>query len=148
LSCKGGREGLFVPADLPDDGLLLVAEGPTDTAALLTLDFAAIGRPSCAGGVRLVCDRARGRDAVIVADADEPGRRGAAALANVLTLYCASVRVLRPPDGIKDARAWLRAGGTRADVQAAIDAAQPIRIGIKTAGRPGIGRPSKGVNYG
>jgi len=35
LAVTGGREGLFIPTDLTYRELLLVAEGPTDTAALL-----------------------------------------------------------------------------------------------------------------
>jgi DNA primase len=137
LSVKGGHEGLFVPSELPAGGLLLVTEGPTDCAAMLTLGFPAGGRPSCRGGVEPVCGLARGRPVVIVADADEPGRLGADALAIVLARLCPAVRVIRPPDGVKDARAWLQRGATARDVRAAIEAANPIRFGIKTraAGR-------------
>ncbi len=131
LSVKGGREGLFVPVELPTSDLLLITEGPTDCAALLTLGFASVGRPSCRGGVPLVCDVARGRDAVIVADCDEPGRLGAETLAVALALACPSARVIRPPAGIGDARAWVQAGGTHADVQRTINAAETLRFGIK-----------------
>lgn len=133
LSVLGGREGLFVPDDLPASGLLLVTEGPTDCAALLGLGFACIGRPSCAGGVALVGNLARGRDVVIVADADEPGRRGAHALALALVLLCPMVRTIYPPDGTKDAREWTRRGATRVDIERAIAAAEPMRLGIKTS---------------
>lgn len=131
FSVAGGREGLFLPNDLPGTGPLLVCEGPTDTAAMLDLGFAAIGRPSCTGGVRLVVETARGRHAVIVADADEPGQRGANALASVLCLYCPGVRIVVPPPGIKDAREWVRCGATAADVQAAIDAAEPMHLPVR-----------------
>ena len=50
LSVRGSKEGLFLPAGLEGGQQLLVAEGPTDTAALLDLGFAAVGRPSCTGG--------------------------------------------------------------------------------------------------
>jgi len=43
FAVTGGREGLFIPADLPQGGELLIAEGPTDCAALLDLGFAAAG---------------------------------------------------------------------------------------------------------
>ena len=137
LSASGGHEGLFIPDGLPDVGPLLVTEGPTDCAALLGLGFACIGRPSCTGGVAIVCKLARGRDVVIVADSDVYGRRGAEALAVALVLLCRSVRVILPPDGVKDARAWLQRGATAGDVQAAIEAAAPLCIGITTraAGR-------------
>ena len=62
----------------------------------------------------------------IVADADEPGERGADALAEALALYTRRLRIIRPPAGVKDARAWKQAGATAADVQRAIDPA-PIR---------------------
>lgn len=45
LSVRGGPEGLFVPADLGQPERLLIAEGPTDTASLLDLGLAAVGRP-------------------------------------------------------------------------------------------------------
>lgn len=141
LSVKGGREGLFVPTDLPAAGLLLICEGPTDCAALLSLGLACIGRPSCTGGVKLVCETARGRDAAIVADGDAPGHRGAATLAGALRLYCPTVRVLTPPAGVKDAREWLRRGATPADVLAAIDAAEILKLRVEANGRPRNGRP-------
>lgn len=53
-SVNGGRQGLHIPTDLPTGRPLLLAEGPTDTAALLDLGFAAIGRPSCNGGERAI----------------------------------------------------------------------------------------------
>jgi len=131
LSVKGGREGLFIPRDLPAQGQLLICEGPTDCAAMLDLAFSAIGRPSCTGGTHLVISLARGRDVVAVADADPPGQRGASALATALSLYCPSVRVIRPPDSAKDARDWQRQGGTHEDILRAIDAARPIELVIK-----------------
>ncbi len=135
LAAKGGKEGLFIPADLPASGLLLVSEGPTDTAALLTLGFAVIGRPSCLGGVRYCCELARGRPAVVVADADDPGRRGAEALANTLRVYCLDVRVIVPPFASKDARDWVRSGARAADVQAAIAQAEAVRFSVKAVHR-------------
>ncbi len=131
LSVRGGREGLFIPAGLPSNGPLLLPEGPTDTAALLGLEFAAVGRPSCVGGVLLACELARGRPALVVADADEPGQRGAGHLARVLRAHCPSVRIITPPDGVKDARAWVSAGATRKDVQRTIDRAAVLRIRLR-----------------
>jgi hypothetical protein len=128
LSIKGGKEGLFIPGAL-DGGRLLIAEGPTDAAALLDLGFSAVGRPSCMGGVRLLVElvqRLAVPEVVIMADGDTPGQCGADSLAAVLLAYCPAVRIITPPGGIKDARAWKRAGATAADLQAAIDAA-PVR---------------------
>jgi hypothetical protein len=71
---------------------------------------------------------------VIVADADESGRRGADRLASVLVCYAPAVRVIEPPPGLKDVREWMRAGGTQADVERAIGAA-PVRRLRVVAGR-------------
>lgn len=165
LSVRGGREGLFIPSPHPnplprgeETGLpgplptdhsslatLLVAEGPTDTAALLDLGFDAVGRPSCAGGVKLMVELVRQQKpsaVVIVADGDPPGQCGAESLAVVLVAY-ASVRIITPPVGVKDAREWLRSGATAADVQSVIDAAVVRKLAIastirgKAGGRHG-----------
>jgi len=125
----GSRNGLFWPDGLHSDGLLLISEGSTDTAALLDLGYDAIGRPSCTGAVDLVIEvarRLRRREVVIVADADGPGIDGADRLAEQLTLAHRRPRVIRPLVG-KDARAWVRAGATRAVVDTVIANAQHWR---------------------
>ena len=154
LSIKGGHEGLFIPGPHPDplptnlrsvpgegtNGLLLVCEGPTDTAAMLDLGFSAVGRPSCTGGVKLLVElvrRAKPSGVVIVADADPPGQRGAESLATVLLAYSAAVRIITPPTGCKDAREWKQRRATVADVLAAIEAT-PVRrltVSVRKAGR-------------
>ena len=141
LAVRGGREGLFIPSSLEAGGRLLIAEGPTDTAALLDLGFAAVGRPSCSGGVRLLAELVRQQqpsEVVIVADSDGPGKKGADSLAGSLVAYCPTVRVITPPTGLKDARQWVRSGATAAEVQEVIDAAEPLRlkISVKRKGRP------------
>ena len=140
LAIKGSKEGLFLP-DPPgvcSTPRLLVCEGPTDTAALLDLGLEGVaGRPSCTGGIKQLVEvvrRRRAREVVIVADADEPGQRGAHYLATVLTVYSPAVRVIQPPPGVKDARDWLRAGGTAADVERAIAAAPVRRLAVRTRG--------------
>ncbi len=136
FAVTGGNEGLFVPSDLPQDGLLLVCEGPTDTSAMLDLGFAAVGRPSCTGGIRLLVELVQRRPAahvVIVSDNDAHGRgqRGADNLAVVLAAYSHSVCVIAPPVGAKDAREWKRSGATHGDIQAAIDAAPSRRLAVR-----------------
>jgi hypothetical protein len=132
LAVKGSKDGLFVPdsMDLDAPVQLLIAEGPTDAAALVDLGFpAVVGRPSCTGGIKLLAElvrRVQPREAVVMADGDEPGQRGADNLANVLLCYCPVVRVITPPAGIKDARAWLLAGAANVDLERAI-AAAPAR---------------------
>lgn len=134
FSERGGHEGLFVPSGLTGTEPLLIAEGPTDTAALLDFGFDAIGRPSARSGVRLISDFARRgvwQRHVIFSDPDGPGLDGARKLARVLAVLSPDVRVIVPP--AKDARAWKNAGATRANVLALIDAAPPIRISVRRA---------------
>ena len=132
FAVTGGREGLFVPTDLCGDSLF-ITEGVTDCAALLDLGLAAVGRPCCSGGVRLLVELVKTRkpaDVIVVADADEPGQRGGDALSSALVLYAHRVRIITPPPGIKDARAWLQAGATAADVHEAVDVAPTRNISI------------------
>jgi len=125
----GSHNGLFWPSDLAGAGPLLICEGPTDTAALLDLGYDALGRPSCTGAVEMVIEAVRAlrrRDVVVVADADDPGIDGADRLARALTEAGRRPKVIRPLQG-KDARAWVRAGATRAVVDCAIANAQHWR---------------------
>jgi hypothetical protein len=136
-SVKGGREGLFIPHGLTFSEMLLIAEGPTDTAALLDMGFEAVGRPSCAGGVGLLVDLVRSRrvkDVVIVSDVDPhgAGQRGAESLAVALAPYCPSIRVIAPPGGIKDVRDWRRAGAGREDIMAVIEATPARRLVVRS----------------
>ena len=144
FSVAGGHEGLFIPSDLPIGGELLICEGPTDTAAMLDLGFAAVGRPSCMGGVRLLVALVQARkpaSVVILADGDTPGQRGAETLGSVLCVYSRRVRIIAPPAGVKDARAWKHAGATNLDVRAAIDFAPTRKLSFKSA------RRAQGVQY-
>ncbi len=134
LAVRGGREGLFIPTGLDEVGQLLIAEGPTDTAALLDLGFTAIGRPSCNGGARHlvgVVRSLRPSRVVIVADADAPGVAGAANLACVLCVYCRDVRIVRPPPPHKDARAWVTGGARRGDVESLIAQSSAHRLSVQ-----------------
>jgi hypothetical protein len=104
---------------------LFVCEGPTDTAAAMTLGFAAVGRPSCMGGVdelRVLMRRVGVRRLVVVSDNDEakrrpdgsvwyPGKEGARAM--VTALGCEHKMLVTPT---KDVRKWVCAGATRRDV--------------------------------
>jgi hypothetical protein len=119
LAVRGGHEGLFIPGGLRFGGPLLLAEGPTDCAALLDLGFEAIGRPSCSGGIRHCVPLVRAHwplEVVVVADNDPPGRQGAENLAVTLLPYARTVRIIFPPASVKDIRAWKLDGATHADV--------------------------------
>lgn len=151
LAVTGSRDGLFIPdprddldmlgaLDTSSGGVppLLICEGPTDTAAMLDLGFDAVGRPSCRGGSALLVDLVRRRrpsEVVIVSDGDGPGSRGAETLASVLVVHAPAVRVVRPPIGIKDARAWKRAGATTDLVVERINAAEARQLNIRISQR-------------
>ena len=135
FSVIGGKESLFLPdAMTAEDQVLFITEGASDAIAAHGIGFVnAVGRPSCTGGtahlVTLVRRRKPAR-VVIVADNDEPGVRGAEALASVLALYSRDVRVIAPPAGTKDVREWTAAGATRPDLEQLIHAATVWRINL------------------
>ena len=137
-SVAGSRNGLFIPYYTPEQvaetNEWYVVEGPTDTAALLSVGLAAIGRPNDRGGGEFIAQwiaaQGRAMHAVVVLDAGDSGIEGGCALAAMLHArrLCASVRTLLPPYGHKDARRWVRAGADAAQVRAAA-AAQPAYRG-------------------
>lgn len=115
----GGHNGLFIPKHVPSKEIV-ICEGPTDTAAALTLGLCAIGRFNCCGGVNMIQEfiHDRGvRRATIIADVDDdreiggvtvnPGIQGAIALANLLPI---PTRIVTLPT--KDIRAFVVGGGT------------------------------------
>ncbi len=102
---RGSRNGLFIPAGAYfHHHTLCICEGPTDTAAALTLGLQVIGRPFCRGGTQMLVSFCRQLQApvAIVSDADGPGIAGAEALADEL-VGVTKVRVIRPLKG-KDLR--------------------------------------------
>jgi hypothetical protein len=129
-SVRGGREGLFIPANVPIGDTLVIVEGATDTAAMLDAHLDVVGRPSCTGGASLLVDLVcawQPQAAVIIADADAPGQRGARSLAARLVGYVPDgVRIVTPP--AKDAREWVRAGADRLDILDAIESAPTLTL--------------------
>lgn len=121
----GSRQGLFVPSMVFPKTVYL-PEGPTDTAACLTLGFASVGRPTCFSDAALVKDVLKKLgcwEVVIVADNDEmkrlgpregrPGIEGAVKLREALGMRS---KILVPPSPFKDIRQFVRGGGTAASV--------------------------------
>jgi len=128
FALPGSKAGAFIPAGLDSRSLLLICEGPTDTAAALSLGYQAIGRPSCSGATTIIADllqAGRRRPVVIVADADGPGRAGARQLADRIVGLCQGVRIITPAP-LKDLRAWLNAGATPAALQLRIENANHV----------------------
>ncbi len=50
-----------------------------------------------------------------------------------LVLHVPEVRLITPPDGVNDAREWVRRGATPADVEAAIARAEVHRLSVVVA---------------
>lgn len=119
---KGHKSGLFEPIGMTDRSLggvdLVICEGASDTAAALSLGITAIGRLSCSAIQRETVERVRRlspRSVIVVADNDDPGLKGAEKLLRALD-GIARAELRRPPDGIKDLRAWKQAGATAGDI--------------------------------
>jgi DNA primase len=115
---KGSINGLFVPRCTPQE-TAVICEGPTDTAAALSMGYYAIGRASCMCGnadlKRLL--RLKGvRQVVIIADRDTPGQRGAEKLAVDLAM---KHKLVIPQT--KDIRQFCVNGGNRATMDAIIN---------------------------
>lgn len=140
VSVTGSKTGLFIPTDLTGVGPVLLCEGPTDTAAALDLGFDAIGRPNCNSVMKMAVAVAKGRaEVVVVADNDPAGRTGAQKLAGTLALCCPRVKIVVPPDGIKDLRQWLNAGVTSEALRQTISAT--LAVGVKVSlSRVGAGK--------
>lgn len=84
-SLKGGREGVFMSGSFWAADPVYIAEGPTDSAALIEAGFDnVLGRPNCTGGVKIIqgllCDYPK-TPVVVLADPDDPGIAGAERLA-------------------------------------------------------------------
>ncbi len=111
-------------------GRLWVCEGPTDAAALLSVGLDAVGVPSAGGAVDLVvalARRVKPTEVVIVADADDAGQRGAERLRDALVIV-APVRIMNPPKGLKDSRAWVCSGCDREVIERVADVAPVHRV--------------------
>jgi hypothetical protein len=113
----GSKHGLFRPQEPLVGRRLVVCEGATDTAAMLTAMIAGCGRPSCLGQEDEVAKLAKGKELIIIADRDKPktlpdgrewnpGRDGGVRLAKACLETAWRVKFVRPP-GAKDMREWL-----------------------------------------
>jgi phage/plasmid primase-like uncharacterized protein len=117
----GSKLGLFIPDDLPADETLLICEGASDTAAALTLGYAAIGLPSAGQGFDQVAELLRWHRhdrVIIVADLESgietlrgdvtwPGIETGIRLAERMMMIVPDLRFCLPPDHVKDLRQWI-----------------------------------------
>lgn len=124
----GGHNGLFIPVGNAKSEVV-ICEGPTDTAAALTIGLYAIGRFNCCGGIYMIQEFIRMnriRNAIIVADCDQdrdiggmtvnPGIQGAMALSEHLPVPNCTVTL-----PVKDMREFVRLGGTAQTFRSLVD---------------------------
>ncbi|MBU6386216.1 MAG: hypothetical protein KGS49_09795 [Planctomycetes bacterium] len=139
-SMSGGNGGLFYDPDrianIESGARIWIAEGPTDTAALLTLGLDAVGIPSAKSGGDQLLELGRRilpSEIVIVADGDDSGIESARKLRSELVIV-AGVRIILPPVGIKDAREWINRGASRVDLENEAGAAEVFKFDCTDGG--------------
>jgi hypothetical protein len=115
FAATGSSSGIFIPYGIFSESTwverIYVCEGPTDTAAALTMGCWTIGRASCRGGEEMVLAALRQyspADTVVVTDNDSPGFQGARELFRKIR---GPRKLLTPP--AKDLRTFHRNGGTK-----------------------------------
>jgi len=124
ICMNGSKLGLFIPNQPLQSDALLITEGVSDTAVALNLGFAAIGRPSCNTGSRLIARwlqkhniwyekrklwRSKWKKIVIVSDnGNDNEREGAIKLRNYLTKHWKIDMII--PEA-KDLRQWVAEKG-------------------------------------
>ncbi|MCL2776815.1 MAG: hypothetical protein FWD73_02340 [Polyangiaceae bacterium] len=107
-----------LPELLNDDSdrPVYIAEGEKDVDTLTRLGHTATCNPEGAGKWHYVAEQARevlaGREVIIIADADKPGRKHAEDVRQSLEGVAASVRVVEAPALHKDVTELLESGGT------------------------------------
>lgn len=109
FAVKGSRQGIFMSQDHPGH-TAFICEGPTDTAAALSIGCYALGRPSCSGGldeIRIALQDKGVHRMVVVSDNDSPGIKGAERLVSMVHMPSC---IFTPP--AKDMREFVRNGGT------------------------------------
>ncbi|HLP84599.1 MAG TPA: AAA family ATPase [Phycisphaerales bacterium] len=125
----GSKRGLILAWPLANyagtsaDDPVFVCEGASDTAAVMSLGLHAVGVPMAGHCAPMLAELLAGRYSVLVADADNAGRKGAAKIAAAMHEATASVRIIEPPEGAKDARAAVIAGADQANFIALAKAA-------------------------
>lgn len=144
-----GPRGLTMQWPLPaeagqtEERPVFVTEGVSDTVAALGLGLDVVGAPMAGHGADHLAEVVRGRHVAICRDNDPAGIGGAEKLAVALAGGCASVRIFAPPNGYKDARAWIAEGVANARdfyeaSRAAVDQSKPVNAEPESGPAPVI----------
>jgi 5S rRNA maturation endonuclease (ribonuclease M5) len=114
-SLRGGKNGVFAPGPPYPNEECIICEGATDAFALFEIGFdGVLGRASCSTSASTLCAALQyvKQEVSILADHDQPGIDGANALAGRLYAVGVRSRIATPPEGVKDARIWVKRGAT------------------------------------
>ena len=133
-SVQGSAAGLFYDPDqfanIESGARVWIAEGASDTAALLSVGLDAVGIPSAKSGGDQLLELGRHifpSEIVIVADGDSAGIESARLLRSELVIV-AGVRTIQPPNGVKDAREWINRGANRDELEREASAAEVFTL--------------------
>jgi hypothetical protein len=138
-SIKGVRQVAYrlpkVLASVMAGAAIFVVEGEKDVAALEELGVTATC--NAGGATKWKSDHAKSlhgaKLVVAIADKDAPGRAHAATVARSLQGHVGAVRVLElPGDAVKDAADWVKAGGTREQLDALVSASADVPADTQT----------------
>lgn len=97
---------------MPSDHPVIIVEGFSDTAAATDLGFVSVGRPSNLACMDTLRDLVRSRPCIVVGENDrkpdgrEPGREGMVAAFQAISQVSRDVKMVMPPEHVKDFRAW------------------------------------------
>ncbi len=139
----GARRGLIVSATMHDSSApVLLVEGASDVAALISVGLPAVGRPSNTAGADDLAQLLNGRDVLVVGERDGkpdgrwPGRDGAVSISKRLAAaWNSPVKWTLPPEGRKDIREWLAgrvaAGLDLADAEACHTAGRELLMAMQ-----------------
>jgi len=96
------------PSDLP----VVVVEGSSDVLAALSMGYVAIGRPNCGACAGLLSKMPlAGREVWIIGENDAgAGIKGMEETFAVVSKLSSDVKMVLPPEGIKDLRSWYHTG--------------------------------------
>ncbi len=110
---NGVRRVLYNLAGIESAESIVITEGEKDVHTALKLGIFATCNPGGAGKWRdEYSETLRGKDCIIIADADVAGRKHAQQVAMSLHFRARSVKVLEMP-GAKDLTEWVERGGTK-----------------------------------
>ncbi len=129
---KGVPSVLYCLPELLRTKYVLIPEGEKDVETARSMGFAATCNPGGAGKWRdEYSEQLRGKRVMVIADADEPGRKHAQQVAASLAGKVETLKVLELP-GAKDLTEWVERGGTREQLLEILrldgESAQPAAI--------------------